>query len=174
MVRRIFQITQRVENIEEFRFADGTVVTDVNELLDPSAPTPDYNEVFGTEGDDRPLEGGDGDDKIYGLGGSDDLIGHGGNDYLIAGSGPSQSMRGGAGNDIFEFGVGDQLVRIKDFTQGEDEIALRDGITFADFAVTEGPANVLKLTYNNDVLIIDARGTTLDVNDIGASDFDTL
>ena len=48
------------------------------------------------------------------------------NDYIIAGAGTDFYILGGAGHDIFEVNYGDEVVRIADFTLGEDIIALED------------------------------------------------
>ena len=82
--------------------------------------------VDGTDGDDDPLSGGDGDDLIQGLVGNDTLVGGSGDDVLVGGPGSDRFLFNPAndqeGNDI-----------IADLTIGEDTIALRiDDVLAAD------------------------------------------
>lgn len=52
------------------------------------------------------LEGGGGNDDIWGRSGNDDLFGGSGNDTLDGGSGRDE-LRGGSGNDTLDGGSGD-------------------------------------------------------------------
>lgn len=74
-------------------------------------------------------------DYIDAGGGNDSVRGGGGDDYIIAGSGFDYLIVGNAGRDIFRFGEGDDDVRIRDFTPGEDLIHLAGGLTLADLSV---------------------------------------
>ena len=82
--------------------------------------------VDGTDGDDDPLTGGDGDDLIQGFAGNDTLVGGSGDDVLV----------GGPGSDRFLFNPANDAEGdddIADFTIGEDTIALRiDDVLAAD------------------------------------------
>ena len=72
--------------------------------------------VYGNEGDDRlrggdgndTLAGGAGDDVLRGDAGDDKLFGESGNDRLYGGGG-NDVLSGGAGNDILHGGAGDDL-----------------------------------------------------------------
>ncbi len=65
------------------------------------------------------LDGGIGDDQIWGLAGSDKIIGGDGNDVIDAGAG-SDWIDGGLGNDILFSGTG--LIEIVFGGEGDDEI----------------------------------------------------
>ena len=75
------------------------------------------------------MNGGLGDDHLYGQGGDDFLYGGNGDDYLGGGKG-SDFLSGGAGADVFAFTGASALSefdRINDFNIEEgDVIALRD------------------------------------------------
>jgi Ca2+-binding RTX toxin-like protein len=62
-------------------------------------PLPYDTTIYGTAGDDVPLNGGYLADTIYGLGGNDRVHGFGGNDRVEAGSG-NDVVYGGSGNDL--------------------------------------------------------------------------
>ncbi len=143
--------------IEEFRFADGTLWSD-GELRDRvvvgGATTGDdwlggylemVNRIDGLDGDDQ-LRGGGfddvlrggagqdvllgqaGDDHLDGGAGDDLLIGGDGRDWLIAGPG-NDSLNGGAGDDVYVIDRGADQKRIIDVdtTSGN-----RDVVLFAD------------------------------------------
>lgn len=61
---------------------------------------------------------------IKGTSGRDNIIGTEGRDYIIAGAGQDFYVLGGAGADVFEVNLGDEVIRIADFTLGEDVISL--------------------------------------------------
>ncbi|EKO3401227.1 cadherin-like domain-containing protein, partial [Vibrio fluvialis] len=85
------------------------------ELRDGSTPSQvdiyefikDNHELFNVAGDSRGgddiLNGGDGNDILYGQGGDDTLNGGAGNDILIGGYG-NDILTGGDGDDLFVFG----------------------------------------------------------------------
>ncbi|MGL4713542.1 MAG: calcium-binding protein, partial [Shewanella sp.] len=56
------------------------------------------------------VNGGSGDDRIYGQSRSDILYGHTGNDYIDGGS-HNDALRGGDGNDTLIGGLGDDVLR---------------------------------------------------------------
>ncbi|MBY7963458.1 Ig-like domain-containing protein [Vibrio fluvialis] len=110
------------------------------ELRDGSTPSQvdiyefikDNHELFNVAGDSRGgddiLNGGDGNDILYGQGGDDTLNGGAGNDILIGGYG-NDILTGGDGDDLFVFGgegaakAGDQFKNhmdvITDFHSGD-------------------------------------------------------
>lgn len=106
-------------------------VTDVPEALrligDENANSllgGDLNDVIYGEGGDDRLGGWLGDDTIYGGAGRDAISGGAGND-LISGGLDQDTLIGGAGNDVFYFDVsGTTHDLVKDFTVGEDRIAI--------------------------------------------------
>jgi Ca2+-binding RTX toxin-like protein len=64
--------------------------------------------IYGTEFDDIPLTGTNGNDIILGLGGNDSIMGLDGDDYIDGGDG-SDTLSGGLGNDTFVGGLSDWL-----------------------------------------------------------------
>lgn len=95
------------------------------------------------------LAGGSGNDSLYGDQGNDTLLGNedsdfllglDGNDFLDGGLG-SDRVFGGAGNDTFVLRSGDGRDIFYDFTDGEDSIYLKDGLTFADLSFEEFNGN---------------------------------
>jgi len=99
-------------------YAPGVVI--------PFAPIPDavVNEndiLYGTSMDDTlssgtgVLDGGIGDDHIYGYGGADVLLGGAGDDQLFGGAG-DDSLTGGTGNDTLDGGAGIDTASYADAT----------------------------------------------------------
>ncbi|EOC1777924.1 cadherin-like domain-containing protein [Vibrio fluvialis] len=94
------------------------------ELRDGSTPSQvdiyefikDNHELFNVAGDSRGgddiLNGGDGNDILYGQGGDDTLNGGAGNDILIGGYG-NDILTGGDGDDLFVFG-GEGVAKAED------------------------------------------------------------
>ncbi len=116
-------------------------------------------------------------DLIYGYGGNDKIYGGGGDDYIAAGTGRDAHVQGGAGADIFEFGFGDELIKIYDWQDGVDKIHLVGGLTYDDL-------NVYVSAYNNQTSIqlwTDVNGdgvmddrlilTNMTAADLGTDDF---
>ncbi|MCT7963733.1 right-handed parallel beta-helix repeat-containing protein [Laspinema sp. D1] len=104
------------------------------------------NWLNGNEGNDL-LYGGEGDDSLYGEQGNDFLSGGAGNDILLAGFG-SDTLTGGEGFDriVLARGTGSftrsEANLIVDFTLGEDEIELIDGLRFDNLNfIQEGEEN---------------------------------
>ena len=107
--------------VEEVRFAGGTV-WDVSYLLDTvSAATDGADFLVGASGDDSidgrggsdTLDGRDGDDDLDGGPGSDTLYGGAGNDTLDGGAG-DDVLSGESGADVIRFGVGSGHDRVAD------------------------------------------------------------
>ena len=83
----------------------------------------DFNVAADTRGGNDELQGGEGNDILYGQGGNDTLLGGSGDDILY----------GGAGNDTFVWRLGDQGTNtapandvVKDFGNGNDKLDLSD------------------------------------------------
>ena len=69
------------------------------------AESTDYNEITGSEHDNRRIVGTDGADRMDGLGGNDRLYGFGGNDLIYGGEGDDDAA-GGTGDDTLYGGQG--------------------------------------------------------------------
>ena len=101
---------------------EGTVNAETfRDFLDLKSPEEleSYMSKFETQGDgDDRLDGGAGDDLLFGMGGDDILRGGDGNDLLFGGSGNDyldggageDTIFGGAGNDIIVYDSNDYLV----------------------------------------------------------------
>ena len=128
---------------------------------------------------DNFLDGGSGNDTIYGLAGGDVLYGHAGDDTLYGGLGNDtleggegndtlyggdgmNGFYGGSGNDIFCFNSeskGDNF--IYDYEIGLDIIKFEDNIGIADSSVNTYGDVHLKLTTGGTVDIISAAGKNI-------------
>ena len=117
-----------------------------DDLIDGGA---EHDRLLGGSGNDT-LLGGSGNDYLSGFNGNDSLNGQAGNDTIAGGEG-LDILWGGAGQDVFTyFSLADSSLssadRIRDFTQGEDKIALF-GIEsiedFGDLLITVGAATTL-------------------------------
>ncbi|NWL80572.1 hypothetical protein DM872_27345, partial [Pseudomonas taiwanensis] len=122
--------------------------------------------TFNVDGDTRGgndlIQGGDGNDILYGQGGNDQLIGGNGNDILFGGTGTdtltggkgSDLLWGGSGNDTFVWKAGDSGVVgspdqdvVKDFKMSEgDKLNLSDLLQGESSATID---NFLKLIVDN-------------------------
>ncbi|HAZ43403.1 MAG TPA: hypothetical protein DCZ55_02685, partial [Cyanobacteria bacterium UBA11371] len=97
--------------------------------------------LFGNEGRDN-LNGSEGDDTLYG-GKDDDIItGGAGSDRLFGDLGQDQ-LRGGEGSDFFALTRSTGTDVILDFTDGEDLLALRGGLTFAQLNLIDSNGSAL-------------------------------
>ncbi len=141
--------------IEEVRFADGTVWTAAMLV----AMTKIIN---GTDSADA-LNGTVGDDRIYGLAGNDTLDGYEGNDLLHGGAGVD-TMRGGAGDDLYIVdNTGD--VTTENTNEGTDTI---------ESSVTRTLGNNIENLTLTGSAAINATGNTLNNILIGNSGNNTL
>jgi Ca2+-binding RTX toxin-like protein len=102
------------------------------------------------------IDGGAGNDIIFGSGGSDTLLGGNGNDTLGGGGGPD-TLTGGIGNDTFVYGPGGGADTVTDFTIGGDRINL------AAFAGIHSLGDVLALAtqVGADTVLNFGAGNTL-------------
>jgi Ca2+-binding RTX toxin-like protein len=98
-----------------FEFADGSVITDFDQLTATLGSVGD-DTLQGTEQADTILAG-DGADQVWGRGGNDEIHGEDGDDYLsgdlgddtLVGAAGNDNLVGGAGSDRLEGGAGDDV-----------------------------------------------------------------
>uniref|UniRef100_UPI0035A0F6BD calcium-binding protein n=1 Tax=Neisseria dentiae TaxID=194197 RepID=UPI0035A0F6BD len=109
--------------------------------------------IYGNGGEDT-IDGGEGDDKLYGGADRDHIFGGTGNDYIDGGTG-NDLLRGQAGNDTYYFaqGYGHDVVRD---TEGSNTVRFGSGITVNDITVREEGANwVITLKETGDTLTLE-------------------
>lgn len=105
------------------------------------------DKLFGNNGNDR-IFGNQDNDIICGGKGTDLITGDEGNDILYGDKG-SDTLEGGLGDDIFTLARGSGGTTIatadyfKDFGNGNDQIRLIDGLTFADLNVVSNDNNTV-------------------------------
>ena len=93
-----------------------------------------HNDILAGDRRDNVIDGGAGNDTLYGGpgGGDDDMTGGPGNDRLFGGQGNDtlvggpgdDRLAGGHGNDVFVFGPGEGADTVTDFSGGTDKIDL--------------------------------------------------
>ncbi|MCX7169073.1 MAG: hypothetical protein NTY41_01970, partial [Proteobacteria bacterium] len=137
-------------NIENFRFADGTVLT-YNQLVSRGF------DIQGSDGNDT-LNGTNAVDRLYGFNGNDRLYGGDGDDILDGGGG-NDYLDGGLGNDTYLFGRGDGQDTISSstflFQNSGNVVQLKAGIQPSDVVVTRQNDNlILKIAGTQDQLTI--------------------
>ncbi|MFY0312398.1 peroxidase family protein [Leisingera sp. D0M16] len=121
------------------------------------------NDTFYAGTGNDTVEGGGGDDALIGNAGMDRLHGGGGNDFLL----------GGGDADVFVFETGWGQDRIKDYTDGTDQLEFSGivGVTmFSDLTIEQDtviPANTLIHLGGGDVVTVDNMLAT----DFDAGDF---
>lgn len=121
--------------------------------------------LAGNLGNDA-INGELGDDTLFGGQDSDTLSGGLGNDVLSGDLG-NDLLVGGEGSDRFEFREIDGVDMIADFTDGQDVIGLKAGLTFAQLAIAQ---------VANDTVVTAAGGLSMtlqgiDRSAIGETDF---
>ena len=139
--------------------------------------------IFGNRGSDR-LLGNNGDDFINGNQAEDILFGGNGNDLLyggkendtLNGGDGSDTMSGDLGNDILSGGNGSDRFVLKpgygsdiltDFEDGQDFVALADGLTFAQLAISQENGSTL-IRFEDELL---ATLENIDASLISSADF---
>ncbi|MRR58516.1 MAG: tandem-95 repeat protein [Deltaproteobacteria bacterium] len=133
--------------VEEIRFADGTVWNASYIMNIVSTPTDTDDYLSGTPENDA-IDGGGGNDTIYGRSGDDVLYGGSGDDYLCGEEG-SDKLYGGAGNDyLYE----DQGANTLSGGDGIDTLEVRDGV------------NTMEGGAGNDTLSINGGCNTIVIN----------
>ncbi|UES54002.1 calcium-binding protein [Roseibium aggregatum] len=143
--------------IEEFQFADGTVL-DRQQFYDLAGATwtsGSKDIVYGVNWTDV-ITGAAGDDRLNGYGGSDHLTGGLGNDYLAGGS--------GADSYYFNLGDGYDIIWDEKISGGSaDTLVLGAGITAEMISVVRVPwhSNSVRLNLGNGdaIQLIDQLGS---------------
>jgi len=124
--------------------APGPDPSDTGVFPTDSLDDPDGEIISGDSADDT-IEGGDGNDFLYGYAGADDVSGADGNDQLHGAEG-DDTLSGGEGNDVLHGEDGDDL-GVGD--AGNDELYGHNG---ADTLIGGGGADSLVGGAGNDVL----------------------
>ncbi|NER33337.1 MAG: DUF4347 domain-containing protein [Oscillatoria sp. SIO1A7] len=139
--------------------------------------------IFGNRGSDR-LLGNNGDDFLNGNQGEDILFGGNGNDLLyggkendtLNGGDGSDTLSGDLGNDILTGGNGSDRFVLKagggsdiltDFEDGQDFLALADGLTFGQLAIAGENGSTL-IRFEDEIL---ATLQNVDASLISSADF---
>ena len=129
----------------------------------------------GPSGGDDVIEGGPGDDRLYGGIGNDTLEGGPGDDELyggpdddvLDGGEDDDRLTGGPGNDVFLFRAGDGEDTVVDFTDGEDRIDL------TSFALTDISDLTLETVSDGVRIRLSAQGgETILLEDVQVADLD--
>lgn len=115
--------------------------------------------LAGNLGNDR-VNGEIGDDTLFGGQNEDTLTGGAGNDVLSGDLG-NDLLTGGEGSDRFDFGALDGVDVVTDFTDGEDFIGLKPGLTFAQLAIAP--------SLGNDTVVTAAGGLSITLQGIDSS-----
>ena len=159
-------------SIESFRFADGTVLNEVEvrSLIRPALPTSLNDTIFGSDAGETIL-GSLGEDALYGEGGDDTLNGEAGSDYML----------GGSGDDTYHVDV--RLDRVtEDAGEGTDSViattsytlpANVESLTLAGAAAIDGTGNMLVNTIDGNAAANVLDGGAGDDSLLGGAGNDT-
>ncbi|MGO5000636.1 VWA domain-containing protein [Oceanisphaera sp. W20_SRM_FM3] len=156
----------------------------------------EHHESLNIEGDERggndTIDGGAGNDIIYGQGGDDTIHGGAGNDTINAGTG-ADHITGGLGNDIIDLGggpngdgevdivywtaedaaAGKQSDTITSFELGTDKLDFNDFFTDNEKNNLEDYLSVEKVGGDILVKAINGQGAELDITLSNVIDYDT-
>jgi Ca2+-binding RTX toxin-like protein len=145
--------------IEELRFADGTVMT-ASQITQATTVGTSWRDILRGDAAADSISAGSANDEVYGESGNDTLAGDAGtdrleggdgNDRLNGGSGGYDVLIGGLGSDIFVFSsVADsnktQPDSIYDFVRGTDKVELV-GLGFTGLDTDGGLTEVGELRF---------------------------
>lgn len=126
--------------VEEARFADGTVWTAVELEGRVGLLTEHDDSYVGNEGANT-INGLGGDDTLIGNGGDDVLEGGEGNDELFGGN-DSDILTGGAGEDDLQGGQGDDTYRFSS-GDGQDTLLDKTGTNTIEYDAGIAPADIV-------------------------------
>ena len=163
-------------------------------LLSSGGFAPGRNAPIRGGRDDDELQGGDGNDRMFGLGGDDEILAGGGNDRVFGGRG-DDTADGGAGNDSLFGGQGDDLLKggagfdLLDGGRGTDTAAYDGSITGYRYIPWVGDRgfvvnlatgevdylrSIEKLQFDDQTVWLDGRNNgPLGVDDTATTDEDT-
>ena len=127
--------------------AEGDTLTGIEHIVGSN-----HNDVLAGDGEDNYLDGGDGDDVLYGgpAGGDDMMYGGNGDDRVFGGRG-NDILTGGAGNDVLKGGPGEDTL----IADGDDLDVLFGGTeqdTFQFFPSDLGGGTIRDFTDGEDVI----------------------
>ncbi len=177
-VESLAAVIDSAKNLLKDRFGQGIDIANVIVGID----TINDNSAKGFRGNsdinDAQLQGGDGNDLIFGERGNDILKGGSGQDVLIGGAGQDQ-LYGGNGNDIFliegtdtEYDIfnggegvedkivgsnGDDTIRVNMFT-GDDRVEIIDGKSGNDIIAGTNTSDIIDLSGRTLIGIEEIRG----------------
>jgi Ca2+-binding RTX toxin-like protein len=110
------------------------------------------------------LDGGAGDDEIFGSQGADVILGGDGNDFIFGDNGNDVALMG-AGDDVFQWNPGD----------GNDTLEGQDGTDTMLFFGSNASENINIIANGGRVLFLrDVANVTMDLNDVEVIDFRSL
>ena len=113
------------------------------------------------------MDGGIGNDSLYGGKGDDTLLGGLGDDFL-SGENGNDFLTGGAGSDRFLLSQGSGSDTILDFELGIDKFALGNGLSFQQLEISQTVAGTLLKVTSTGQLLATVTGLG---SSITASDF---
>lgn len=124
------------------------------------------DDLFGGDLDDV-LRGGAGDDFLWGWDGRDSVSGGRGDDDLLA-TDPGATLAGGAGADTFSFEPGFGTATVTDWDDGRDGIVLTafDGLRFGDLTIADHRRGATVEARGETILLLGADAARL-----GPADF---
>ena len=139
----------RLHNARAVKYgeAEGDTLTGIEHLVGSN-----HNDILAGDGEDNYLDGGDGDDVLYGgpAGGDDEMYGGNGDDRIFGGKG-NDILTGGEGNDVLKGGPGEDTFIV----DGDDMDVLYGGTekdTFQFFPSNLGGGSIRDFSDGEDVI----------------------
>ena len=134
-------------NAVKYGDAEGDTLIDIEHIVGSN-----HNDILAGDGEDNYLDGGDGDDVLYGgpAGGDDEMYGGNGDDRIFGGKG-NDILTGGEGNDYLKGGPGEDTFIV----DGDDMDVLYGGTekdTFQFFPGDVGGGSIRDFTDGEDVI----------------------